>query len=75
MNILSVLTSLLFYMFLEEIDKMRQRVRSLSYYVKNGVPNCWRQITPKAIDQDLEFEKDRYEYDRMILNEIILNQY
>lgn len=69
-----LLTSLLFYMFLEEIDKMRQRVRSLSYYVKNGVPNCWRHITPKVIDQDLEFEKDRYEYDRMLQREII-NQY
>lgn len=63
-------------MFLQEIDKMRQRVRSLSYYVKNGVPHCWRQIAPKVIEQDLEFEKDRYEYERMLNREnIILNQY
>ncbi len=62
-------------MFLEELDKMRQRVRSLSYYVKNGVPHCWRQVAPRVIDIDLEFEKDRYEYDRLIQNETIVNQY
>ena len=61
-------------MFLEEIDKMRQRVHSLSYYVKNGVPHCWRQVAPVTINIDLEFEKDRYEYDRMLQREIV-NQY
>lgn len=59
-------------MFLEEIGKMRRAVRSLQFYVKNGVPHCWRISKPKqeenhfayeiARDEEYERENDRYDY-------------